>query len=185
MTIKIYTRVGDKGKAKQVTGHMVPKYDLQIETLGQIDELESWLGVACASLSSANKDLVSEIRYLQRKLYELQADIAVKRYHNIQDHDIISLEEKIDKLNNKVPEIKAFILPGGKLTGANLQYARTLARKAERTAIRLNDTQQPLDETELKFMNRLSDFLFVLARYANFRDGYEDVRAKPKTSFNE
>lgn len=178
MTIKIYTKVGDKGQTKQVTGHMVPKYDLQIETLGQIDELESWLGVTCVSLSNANKGLATEIRYLQRKLCELQADIAVNRSHNIQDRDTMMLEEKIDRLNNKVPEIKGFILPGGKQTGANLQYARTLARRAERTAIRLNDTQQPLDEAELKFMNRLSDFLFILARYANFTDGYEDVRAK-------
>lgn len=178
MTIKIYTKVGDKGQTKQVTGHMVPKYDLQIETLGQIDELESWLGVACSSLSNENLNLATEIRYLQRKLYELQADIAVKRSHNIQDRDITVLEEKIDKLNKEVPEIKAFILPGGKQVGANLQYARTLARRAERTAIRLNDTQQPLDGPELRFMNRLSDFLFILARYANFMDGYEDVRAK-------
>lgn len=185
MKLKIYTGVGDKGQTKQVTGHMVPKYDLQIETLGQIDELESWLGVTCASLSIKNKQLAPNIKHLQRKLYELQADIAIKRHHNIQDKDVDILEKKIDELNNETPEIKAFILPGGQQTGANLQYARTLARKAERTAAKLNDTQQTLVESELKFMNRLSDYLFVLARYANFMDGYEDVCAKSKNSFSK
>lgn len=178
MSIKIYTKVGDQGQTKQVTGRMVPKYDLQIEALGQIDELESWLGVTCASLSTSAQKLAQGIRHLQSKLYDLQADIAVKRYHNILNEDTELMEKEIDKLTAKVPEIKAFILPGGKATGANLQYARTLARRAERTAIKLNDSQQPLTEPELTFMNRVSDYLFILARYANVLDGYEDQPAK-------
>lgn len=120
MQLKIYTGIGDKGQTKQVTGHMVPKYDLQIETLGQIDELDSWLGVTCASLSLKNKGLAPTIKHLQHKLYELQADIAIKRYHNIQEKDVDALEKKIDKLSNEIPVIKAFILPGGQQTGANL-----------------------------------------------------------------
>lgn len=185
MTSKIYTKVGDQGSTKQVTGKMVPKYDLQIETLGQLDELESWLGVVCANLSSTTKRLAPEIQSLQAKIYQVQADIVVKRSHQITAQDTVVLEERIDDLNAQVPPIKAFILPGGQVSGADLQYARTLARKAERTASKLNAKQQPLAPEVLQYLNRLSDYLFMLARYANLLDGYQDVLAKKKATKNK
>ncbi|GBG93874.1 cobalamin adenosyltransferase CobO [Ligilactobacillus salitolerans] len=185
MTSKIYTKVGDQGSTKQVTGKMVPKYDLQIETLGQLDELESWLGVVCANLSSTTKRLAPEIQSLQAKIYQVQADIVVKRSHQITSQDTVVLEERIDDLNAQVPPIKAFILPGGQVSGADLQYARTLARKAERTASKLNAKQQPLAPEVLQYLNRLSDYLFMLARYANLLDGYQDVLAKKKPTKNK
>ena len=129
MTLKIYTKVGDQGKTKQVSGKMVPKYDLQIETLGNLDELQSYLGVVIANL-------------------------------------------------RQYPRIPAFILPGGSTTAANLQYSRTLARRAERSLVELNDKKQPILPFNLEYINRLSDYLFTLARYANVLDGYQEVKSK-------
>lgn len=176
--LKIYTKVGDHGKTKQVTGKMVPKYDLQIEALGALDELDSWLGYVVSVLSPKSKELAPEIQTVQRNLYELQADITVKRHHNITFDDTKKLEADIDEIMAKLPPIKAFILPGGNQAGASLQYARSLARRAERMVIELNDKQQPLNDEIFEYLNRLSDYLFALARYANFLEGYEEVKSK-------
>lgn len=180
MTIKIYTKVGDQGLTKQVTGKMVPKDDLQITALGEIDSLQSYLGVVLANLSEKTASLQDELIEVQRDLYLLQADIVVKRRHEINDDKVAALEKRIDELTPKLPKIPEFILPGGKVTGANLQYARTLARQAERAMVTLNREQQLLAASNLKYMNRLSDYLFVLARYANVLDGYQDVKSKQK-----
>ena len=121
--LKIYTKVGDHGKTKQVTGKMVPKYDLQIEALGALDELDSWLGYVISVLSPKSASLAPTIQTIQRNLYELQADITVKRHHNITFDDTKKLEAEIDEIMAKLPAIKAFILPGGNQAGASLQYA--------------------------------------------------------------
>ena len=96
MTLKIYTKVGDKGFTKQVTGKMVPKYDLQIEALGNIDELQSYLGVVLADLSSKCEKLRQEIQDLQRNLYLLQSDIVVKRHNDIGETKVKELEKELD-----------------------------------------------------------------------------------------
>ncbi|MFD1125271.1 cob(I)yrinic acid a,c-diamide adenosyltransferase [Lentilactobacillus raoultii] len=176
--VKIYTKVGDHGQTKQVTGKMVPKYDLQIEALGAIDELDSWLGYVISILSPKADQLAPKLKTVQRKLYELQADITVKRHHNISLDDTKQLESEIDAMMAKLPVIKAFILPGGNPSGASLQYARALARRAERFVVALNDKQQPLNAEILEYLNRLSDYLFALARYANFLEGYDEEKSK-------
>lgn len=176
--LKIYTKVGDHGKTKQVTGKMVPKYDLQIEALGALDELDSWLGYVVSVLSPKSAELAPAIQTVQRNLYELQADITVKRHHNITFDETKKLENEIDEIMAKLPAIKAFILPGGNQTGASLQYARALARRGERMVIELNDKQQPLNDEIFEYLNRLSDYLFALARYANYLEGYEEIKSK-------
>ncbi len=95
--LKIYTKVGDHGKTKQVTGKMVPKYDLQIEALGSLDELDSWLGYVVSVLSPKSRQLAPGIQTVQRNLYELQADITVKRHHNITFDDTKSSKLKLTK----------------------------------------------------------------------------------------
>lgn len=176
--VKIYTKVGDHGKTKQVTGRMVPKYDLQIEALGAIDELDSWLGYVISILSPKAQELAPKLNLIQHNLYELQADITVKRHHEITDEKTKQLETEIDAITAKLPVIKAFILPGGNPSGAALQYARALARKAERLVVELNDKAQPLNEEILEYLNRLSDYLFALARYANLLEGYDEEKSK-------
>ena len=178
MTIKIYTKVGDQGYTKQVTGKMVPKYDLQIEALGDIDELDSYLGVVIANLSDQCQELLNTLQDRQRDLYELESDIVVKRHEEITATTVEFLEQQIDELNQKIPKTTHFILPGGSITATHLHYARTVARRAERAMAKLNDEQQELAPACLKYINRLSDYLFILARYANVLDGVEEVKSK-------
>lgn len=178
MTIKIYTKVGDKGSTKQVSGKMVPKDDLQIVALGDVDELQSYIGVVITNLSDKCMCLNDELQQLQRDLYLLEADIVVKRRHEINDEKVTALEQRIDELSPKIPKIPEFILPGGMKTGANLQYARTIARRAERSMVKLDREEQELASSNLKYINRLSDYLFTLGRYANVLDGYTDVKSK-------
>ena len=178
MTIKIYTKVGDQGTTKQVSGKMVPKDDLQIVALGDIDELQSYIGVVIANLSEKCLSLSDELHDLQRNLYLLEADIVVKHRQEIDDKKVSELESRIDELTAKIPKIPEFILPGGMKTGANLQYARTIARRAERSLVKLKREEQKLAPSNLKYINRLSDYLFTLGRYANVLDGYTEVKSK-------
>lgn len=176
--IKIYTKVGDKGLTKQVTGKMVPKYDLQIEALGDVDELQSYLGVVIANLSKNCLQLKDELQDVQRNLYQLQADIVVKHHQEITHETVQQLEHRIDQLTPQIPSIPEFILPGGKATGANLQYARTVARCTERALVKLSLNEQELSDDVLKYINRLSDYLFTLGRYANVLDNYTEIKSK-------
>lgn len=178
--IKIYTKVGDQGLTKQVTGKMVPKYDLQIAALGDVDELQSYLGVVIANLSKNCLELQNELQDVQRKLYQLQADIVVKHHQEITPETVKQLEQRIDELTPKIPTIPEFILPGGKVTGANLQYARTIARRAERSLVKLSLEEQKLSDSVLKYINRLSDYLFTLGRYANVLDNYTEIKSKTR-----
>lgn len=171
---KIYTRVGDHGLTKQVSGQMVAKTDLQIVALGEIDELQSYLGVVVTSLQPNQADLSNELCDVQRKLYVLEADISVKRHQEMAAADTTWLEQRVDAFMAATPDLKEFILPGGSPAGAHLQYARTVARRAERSAVALN-TVQPLDPAILTYLNRLSDYLFAMARYVNHRDGYVEI----------
>ncbi|AJA80065.1 ATP:cob(I)alamin adenosyltransferase [Levilactobacillus brevis] len=177
--MKIYTRVGDQGMTKQISGKMVAKTDAQIVTLGDIDELQSYLGVVVASLQPTQTAIAEELSDIQRKLYELQADISVKRHQTIVPADTEWLEGKIDEYMAATPELKEFILPGGSAAGARLQYARTVARRAERSAVALN-TEQTLEPAIMTYLNRLSDYLFALARYVNHQDHYQEVPSKRK-----
>lgn len=176
--MKIYTKVGDGGQTKQISGKMVAKDDPQIVALGNVDELQSYLGVSIANLSRKCQILKPELRQLQRNLYLLEADIVVKDRHEINEAKVKELEQRIDQITPKLPPIHEFILPGGLVTGANLQYARTLARRAERSLVKLDRQEQKLAASNLKYINRLSDYLFILARYANVLDGYRDVKSK-------
>lgn len=176
--VKIYTKVGDKGYTKQVTGKMVPKYDLQIEALGAIDELDSWLGYCVTKLSVESVQLKPELIEIQRNLYLLQADLVVKSRHELTQDLTSQMERRIDELVELVEPIKAFILPGGRDAGASLQYARTLARRAERRIAELNEQQETVADEIMQYLNRLSDYLFELARYANQLDGYAEIESK-------
>ena len=181
MTLKIYTKVGDQGLTKQVSGKMVAKDSAQITALGDIDELQSYLGVVIANLSKNCLELNDELQELQRNLYLLEADIVVRRRHEIDDDKVKKLEKRIDELTPKIPKIPEFILPGGMKTGANLQYAQTIARRAERSMVTLDRQEQKLASSNLKFINPLPDYIFTLGRYANVLDGYTDVKSKVKS----
>jgi ATP:cob(I)alamin adenosyltransferase len=160
-------------------GKFISKSDPQILAVGALDEAQSWLGLVIADLSEACKPLISDLIQVQHKLYYLQADISIDDRSSIEDVEVTHLEKEIDRMMNEMPPIRAFILPGGGHTGAQLQYARTLARRAERACVVFHD-QRPdrVNATGLKYINRLSDYLFAMARYANYLDGVEEVLSK-------
>lgn len=181
--VKIYTKVGDHGQTKQVTGQMVDKDDAQIETLGAFDELQSWIGVVIAALTAGTAGLADELADRQRELYQLQSDIAVPRSHRIGADLTTRLEERIDDIMATTPRLKEFILPGGSPAGAGLQYARTLARRAERQLVTLHKAS-PQPDAIMTYVNRLSDYLFALALYVNYREGYQEVPSKKRVDNN-
>ncbi|MCI1978295.1 MAG: cob(I)yrinic acid a,c-diamide adenosyltransferase [Bifidobacteriaceae bacterium] len=179
MAGKIYTKRGDKGSSRQMDGKFISKSDPQILAVGALDEAQSWLGIVIADLTPACAELKPELIQIQRKLYYLQADISIVEHASITEDDATALESGIDRMMDAVEPIHAFILPGGGHTGAQLQYARTLARRAERACVAFHEEKpERVNPEDLKFINRLSDYLYAMARYANHLDGISEVRSK-------
>ena len=174
--MKIYTKTGDKGETSLFTGQRVSKTDPFIEALGTVDECNSALGMALAFLpqTSAMHPVRQQLETIQHALFDVGAALATpltraassKLKKTRFDHEEIEeLEKWIDRMELELPPLKAFILPGGHPAGAALHLARSICRRAERRAIRLN---ADVSETVLIYLNRLSDYLFSVSRYVNF-----------------
>lgn len=179
--MKIYTKTGDKGETSLFGGKRVPKHSLRIEAYGTVDELNSLLGV-CRAYNTAQQ-LDAMLEELQHDLFTLGADLAtpldaqstsVKR---IQSSDITRLEHHIDSLETALDPLKNFILPGGNKSAALLHFARTVCRRAERLVVQLSN-QEPIGEQPLAYLNRLSDMLFVMARWVNSRSNTPETQWK-------
>ncbi len=165
---KLYTKTGDDGTTGLVGGTRVKKYDLRLEAYGTIDELNSWIG-----LIRANELQNDENQYLiqiQNKLFNIGSRLAsdkkgdeFTRSLSITNADINLIEETIDNLENGLPELTGFILPGGNVAVSQCHIARTVCRRAERRILEFSE-QNPVQAEIIKYINRLSDFLFVLSR---------------------
>ena len=172
--MKIYTRTGDTGETSLFDGTRVRKDHARVDACGEVDELNAWLGLARASRVEAA--LEAALVQLQRDLFALGAQLAdpadkiASRVTKaaLGDHDVERLEQLIDALESEVPPLRRFVLPGGATAGAALHVARTVCRRAERRMVSL---QPPVDPILLRYVNRLSDLLFVMARAANRRAG--------------
>lgn len=170
---KVYTKKGDKGMTQLAGGQQVSKTSARIEAYGGIDELNSALGSAAESLRDqiALAHLRERILRIQNELFNLGAQLAVlpedrrKDTPMILKENIRKLETEIDEMNENLPHLTSFILPGGGEISARLHLARTICRRAERNTLRLSESE-PLDGTEIPYLNRLSDWLFVAARFA-------------------
>jgi cob(I)alamin adenosyltransferase len=169
---KIYTRTGDDGTTSLGTSERVNKESLRVKTYGDIDELNSMLGVAVASGVSEKMAVV--LTTIQNELFVLGADLAYPQGSNatvsvprIEDRHVVGLEQLIDEVVEKIGPLKNFILPGGCLSAAHLQVSRTICRRAERNLVELS-REGVVSEASLRYLNRLSDALFVLARHENF-----------------
>lgn len=174
--MKIYTKTGDKGETSLFTGQRVPKTDPFIEALGSVDECNSAIGAALSLLpeNATIKPVQDQLIMIQHALFDVGAALATPRTRAVDsklkktrfDHEEIELLEKwMDEMEAKLPELKAFILPGGHPAGAALHLARSICRRAERRTIPLN---ADVSETVLVYLNRLSDYLFFVSRYVNF-----------------
>jgi cob(I)alamin adenosyltransferase len=176
--MKIYTKSGDRGKTSLLGGQRVSKDVLRIEAYGTVDELNSALGVARASKPAAELDRI--LGSVQRDLFILGADLAApagKRRSLKQvltEEHVVRLEQTIDSLDVQLAPLKNFIIPGGSPIAAQLHLARTVCRRAERLVVRLAKKEK-VGKMNMKYLNRLSDALFVVARYANRVEGISDV----------
>jgi len=178
--LKIYTRRGDRGETDLLGGGRVGKDDRRVEAYGEVDELNASLG-GCAAIS-AHADLRDLAREIQGRLFALGAYLAspddARRERaaipGVGDPDVEALEKRIDALESELLPLRRFILPGGSPAAAAFHVARTVCRRAERRAVALHRAE-PLSPVALRYLNRLSDLLFVLARVENRRAGIPDV----------
>ncbi len=175
--MKIYTGAGDRGKTSLFSGERVPKSHRRIEAYGDVDELNATLGMLIASLAPACGELAQPLHDIQSNLFHVGAWLAttpdspaIADLQAIGQEQIQALEAAIDRLTEHLPPINNFILPGGHPAAAWAHLARTVCRRAERHVVRLADEsgREPLNGV-LVYLNRLSDYLFTLARYCNHR----------------
>jgi cob(I)alamin adenosyltransferase len=176
--MKIYTKKGDTGETGLFGNVRVPKDDHRIRTYGTIDELNAVLGMALSE-PGVPSELATRIRRLQGELFQLGAELATPRRKSvptamIEDAHIESLEKEIDEMESRMPALKTFVLPGGIKLSSTLHFARTVSRRAERELTGLHRAE-PCRPAVLKYVNRLSDYLFVSARYANYLANVPDI----------
>ena len=179
---KIYTRTGDEGKTSLGDGSRLPKFHLRVTAYGSIDEANSVIGVA--NLHVKDSEVFQLLRHVQNDLFDVGADLcqperagAKKPLLRITEEQVTWLENQIDRFNAELEPLNTFVLPGGSPASAHLHYARTVTRRAERDVVRLF-ADEPANPAVLHYVNRLSDLLFVLARFLNEK-GKEDVRWQP------
>ena len=168
--MKIYTKTGDTGKTGLFKGSRVPKHDLRVEAYGNVDECNATLGVCFNHVQS--QEIKQLLSIIQNDLFEVGADLATPPQQEedmqwrIDPEMTFQLETQIDHFESKLPALMNFILPGGSFGGAHLHYARTVCRRAERSVTKLAE-EQPINPEIIRYLNRLSDLLFVLARAEN------------------
>ena len=176
--MKIYTRTGDTGQTSLFGGARVSKSDARIEAYGTVDELNSFLGLARTTQIPAEVD--AELLRAQSDLFDIGAHLAspgTSRFPGVSDGRIAGLEAGIDAMEKELTPLTSFILPGGSAGAAHLHAARTICRRAERRVVALDD-DAPATLTTITYLNRLSDYLFVAARFANLRAGVPDIAWK-------
>jgi cob(I)alamin adenosyltransferase len=190
MTMRIYTRTGDRGETGLFGGQRVRKDDRRVEAYGDVDELNSVLGVAIAALErEAAGEIAVGLRGIQSDLFTVGANLATPAPEDggrpsahipaLSDGRVEEMERWIDRAEEELAPLKAFVLPGGSAAAAQLHLARTVCRRAERRVVTLAEVAHVGPEW-ITFLNRLSDLLFTLARLANHRAGVPDVPWVPE-----
>ncbi len=179
---KIYTRTGDKGYTGLGTGERVKKHSLRISAYGTIDETNACIGLVRLHTQD-DADIDRMLARVQNDLFDLGADLCAPDNGEkleytplrITEAQVVRLENEIDRLNGELSPLRSFVLPGGSAASAALHLARTVSRRAERLIVELGDSDgEPVGEPVIKYINRLSDFLFVVSRYLN-KKGEGDV----------
>ena len=206
MAFKIYTRTGDKGKTALIGGTKVPKNNIRIESYGTIDELNSFIGLLndqltgalppdpanpdstispSASLSTATVSAL--LREIQDRLFTIGSSLACDpdreskmKIPDLKEEDIHLLENEIDRMNEVLPDMKSFILPGGHVVVSTAHIARCICRRAERICVDMQEQELFIEPLVLKYLNRLSDYLFVLARWAGHALHAPEIPWKPR-----
>lgn len=186
MSFKIYTKTGDKGRTALIGGTKVPKSHIRIEAYGTVDELNSHVGLVADSIAHDGRT-VGLLREVQDRLFTIGSLLACDPDKDIQmqlpgleESDILLLETEIDTMDAILEPMKSFILPGGSIPVSYAHLARCVCRRAERCCVRMQEEGLEVDPLVVKYLNRLSDHLFVLARYIAHGSGTEEIKWKPR-----
>jgi cob(I)alamin adenosyltransferase len=177
--MKIYTKTGDNGETSLIGGTRVPKHHIKIEAYGTVDELNSYIGLVRDSFHDTHTREV--LYHIQNDLFVIGSHLAEDKSRSkmelpkIEEAQVLMMEKEMDAMNEVLPELKYFILPGGHATASHAHIARCVCRRAERCATQLAQAETVEPEV-IKFLNRLSDYLFVLARYIAHKNNAEEVR---------
>jgi len=184
--MKIYTRTGDDGTTGLIGGSRVKKYNIRLEAYGTIDELNSYFGLIRSMQTDQHTDNILEI--IQNKLFVIGANLAtdesislIKKQLPCKLTDIELLEMEMDQMNESLPELRNFILPGGCQASSFCHVARTVCRRAERHIVELSENKE-VDPNLIKFVNRLSDYLFVLSRKINLDQNAREILWSPEAN---
>ncbi|MEY4293348.1 MAG: hypothetical protein RLZZ196_3828 [Bacteroidota bacterium] len=180
MSFKIYTKTGDKGTTSLIGGVRVPKNHIRIESYGTIDELNSYLGVV--NDTTQHEKISVWIKEIQDRLFTIGSVLATApnkeismKLPDVHVEDVQWLEQRIDEMNEQLPEMRSFILPGGHLAASSCHVARCVCRRAERICVAMLELNEEVPDLVIQYLNRLSDFLFVLARFIAHENGAADV----------
>ena len=188
MAFKIYTKTGDLGKTSLIGGTKVLKSNIRIESYGTVDELNSYIGLV-NDLFEDEQTNVGRLQEIQDRLFTIGSSLAcdpekesAMKIPDLLETDINFLEHEIDRMNEILPDMKSFILPGGHPTVAQFHIARCICRRAERICVHMQELELFIDPLVLKYLNRLSDYLFVTARFAAHKLGAQEIpwRARVK-----
>lgn len=187
---KVYTKTGDKGETGLVSGNRTLKSDVRIDLYGELDELNSRIGLVCSEMSSdlEFQQIVNFLHHIQSAIFDLGSNLACEMENRekyqlpqISEQLVSDLELEIDKLDAELLPLKNFILPGGSVVSSLIHMCRTNTRSVERKIIHFQSTsQEELPQNSLIFLNRLSDYFFVLARYSNKLKGVSEIEWKPR-----
>ena len=181
--MKVYTKTGDLGETSLLGGTRVSKAELQIESYGTVDELNAYIGLIRDQIWK--QPIIKELIEIQDRLFTIGSHLANDKTKSkikippIIEEDILRLENEIDKLDESLPPMRAFVLPGGHTTVSYTHIARCVCRRAERQVIRLNQSWE-VDPIIIKYLNRLSDYLFVLGRSLSKNLGAEEIEWQPR-----
>lgn len=176
--MKLYTKTGDSGKTSLLGGR-VEKNHIRVEAYGTVDELNAFIGKAATELDTEKfQDILNDLETIQHHLFDCGGDLAnvmKERKYKFNELIVEKLEQRIDVLTEETPPLRKFILPGGESAAATLHIARTVARRAERLIVALNNETKDVPESILKYVNRLSDYFFIAARAVNYRSNVPDI----------
>lgn len=187
MALKIYTKTGDTGSTSLIGGTRVPKSNLRIESYGTIDELNCHIGLCNDQVADVASN--QTLKEIQDRLFTIGSSLAcdpekepLMKMPDLKAEDVALLESEIDRMNEVLPIMKFFILPGGHISVSALHVARCVCRRAERICVHMKEEQLYVDALVIQYLNRLSDYLFVLARYVGHLVGAEEIPWRPRVS---
>ena len=164
----IYTRTGDKGETGLGEGRRVAKDHVRMEAIGTVDELNCWVGLLINEVRQGHVlryKLLGPLNNIQHRLFDVGGELAMPGWQMIQDDHVVELEELIDLFNKELPPLENFILPGGSSQVCHFHMVRTVTRRAERRVVAARNAGELINEPLMRYLNRLSDLMFVLARY--------------------